>query len=155
MFLRPPGTINYKDARSGRRPQDCRLLVFRPEVRYPLDAFSYWIELAQQEQLQRVSQPLSIHSMDTSGIEALAKSREIKRIVRRLKRPTRDRSRRDFAIICQLLRHGLGKDQIWKLVAGSSKFAAGGRPYFDRTIANAERSIHSDLSLSGQTEPIV
>jgi hypothetical protein len=78
----------------------------------------------------------------------LAQSSEIKRIVRRLTRPTPDRSRRDFAIVCQLLRHGLGKEQIWKLVAGRSKFAAGGRPYFDRTIANAEKSLRSDLSIS-------
>jgi hypothetical protein len=120
-----------------------------------MDAFSCWIESAQQEQLHRASQSLSINSIDASGSEALAKSSEIKRIVRRLRRPTRDRSRRDFAIVCQLLRRGLGKDQIWKLVAGSSKFAAGGRPYFDRTIANAERSIRSDLSISGQTELII
>ena len=63
-------------------------------------------------------------------------------LVSRLDRPTPDRSRRDFAIVCDLLRLGLAKEDIWDLVSGRSKFESNGRSYFDVTISNAERRIH-------------
>ena len=62
----------------------------------------------------------------------------------RLASPSRDRSRRDFAIVCDLLRLGLAKEEIWQLVSGSSKFESAGRPYFDLTITNAERTVILD-----------
>ena len=49
--------------------------------------------------------------------------------------------RRDFAIVCALLRLGLSKDEIWPLVSDTSKFESNGWPYFDRTVTNAERTI--------------
>ena len=39
-ILRPPGTVNCKDARNGRPPRPCTLLTCQPEVRYPLEAFA-------------------------------------------------------------------------------------------------------------------
>jgi len=69
-----------------------------------------------------------------------------------LGKPARDRSRRDFAIVCDLLRMGLTQEEIWSLVDGSSKFESNGRPYFDVTIANAERRILLDQSTAGPPE---
>ena len=47
-ILRPPGTVNCKDARNGRPPQPCALLTCQPELRYPLEAFARWIALARR-----------------------------------------------------------------------------------------------------------
>ena len=69
---------------------------------------------------------------------------EAMELVSRLDRPSPDRSRRDFAIVCDLLRLGLAKEEIWNLVSCRSKFESNGRPYFDLTFSNAERSIVLD-----------
>jgi hypothetical protein len=83
---------------------------------------------------------------------ALARQAEVTDIVRNLDNPSRDRSRRDFAIVCDLLRLGLTRDEIWTIVSGSSKFESNGRPYFDVTIANAERRILLDQPTAGRVE---
>jgi hypothetical protein len=62
-------------------------------------------------------------------------------VVERLEENTNDRSRRDFAVICQLLRCGMDPESIWPLVHDHSKFAERGREYFDITIQNAMRAI--------------
>ena len=46
--LRPPGTVNYKDARNGRRPPPCTLLACDGRLRYPLEAFSRWFKQAEE-----------------------------------------------------------------------------------------------------------
>jgi hypothetical protein len=72
-----------------------------------------------------------------------------------LKKPSRDRSRRDFAIVCELLRLGITSEEIWELVAGSSKFQSAGRPYFDLTIASAEKKIMLDGPLRGPRDTCI
>ena len=52
----------------------------------------------------------------------------------------------DFAIICDLLRLGLSREDIWPLVCVRSKFESKGRPYFDVTISNAERMVTFDVT---------
>jgi hypothetical protein len=79
--------------------------------------------------------------IDASTIHA-----DVTTLISRLDRPCRDRSRRDFAIVCDLLRLGLSREEIWSLVAGTSKFESDGRPYFDLTVTNAEGAV-----LSGRT----
>jgi len=146
-ILRSPGTFNYKDVRNGRPPQRCTLLTCQPEVRYPVDAFSRWIK---QKQRQQRTRPVSAqHATQVSAEDFLARNVEVAALVRQLDKPTRDRSRRDFAIVCDLLRLGLTADEIWPLVAGSSKFDSNGRPYFDVTIANAERRVLLDPPATG------
>lgn len=144
-ILRPPGTFNYKDVRNGRPPQQCTLLTCQPEVRYPVAAFSRWIE--QKRRRMRSTSPQS--AIQVSAEDFLARNVEAAALVHQLDKPTRDRSRRDFAIVCDLLRLGLTADEIWPLVAGSSKFDSNGRPYFDVTIANAERRVLLDPPATG------
>jgi len=139
--LRPPGTLNYKDARNGRTPLPCSLCVCDPEVRYPLAAFAPWMPKDEREKRPEPAAPRSHPAVDASSVHAEATT-----LIRRLDRPCRDRSRRDFAIVCDLLRLGLSRDEIWSLVSASSKFESDGRPYFDLTVTNAERAV-----LSGQT----
>ena len=73
-------------------------------------------------------------------------------LVSRLDRPSPDRSRRDFAIVCDLLRLGLAREEIWELVSGTSKFESNGRSYFDVTFANAERSLLLDGTAPSQPQ---
>ena len=44
--MRPPGTVNHKDARNGRRPLPCTLSACDPQLRYRLEDFSGWMAQA-------------------------------------------------------------------------------------------------------------
>lgn len=144
-ILRPPGTVNCKDARNGRPQWPCTLLRFHPHVHYPLEAFACWIAMAKREQPRPSRRGVLAPSpTDVSPEKGLARKAELTQIVRNLDRPSRDRSRRDFAVVCDLLRLGLTREEIWAMVAASSKFESHGRPYFDATVANADRSVRLD-----------
>jgi hypothetical protein len=135
--MRPPGTLNYKDARNGRPPLRCTLCTWRPELRYPLAAFVPWMPKANEPPLSTSTAPVRRPSAEA----VLSRHAEAAALAAELAKPSRDRSRRDFAIVCALLRLGLSKEEIWPLVADASKFESSGWPYFDRTIANAQRTI--------------
>jgi hypothetical protein len=96
------------------------------------------------------------HSSDArnapSSDEFLAERAEALELVSRLDSPTPDRSRRDFAIVCDLLRLGLAREAIRQLVSGRSKFESNGRSYFDVTISNAERTILLDGTAPSHSE---
>ncbi|MHB8953136.1 MAG: hypothetical protein ACYC4U_09215 [Pirellulaceae bacterium] len=142
-LLRLAGTVNYKNARSGRPPRPCTLLHCRPDVRYPFEAFGRWIDSARGDERRKVARRVCSAPQDTFRSNQAAKS-DVAEIIRNLDRPSRDRSRRDFAIVCDLLRMGLGKEEIWALVADRSKFESNGRSYFDVTMANALRQLMID-----------
>jgi hypothetical protein len=142
--LRLPGTFNYKDARNGRPPLPCKLCSCDSAMRYPLETFRHWIELAESEPQLIPTSPCS-SELDRFSRDGFFNDRaEALELVSRLDRPTPDRSRRDFAIVCDLLRLGLAREAIWQLVSSRSKFESNGRSYFDVTIANAERTILLD-----------
>jgi len=139
-ILRPPGTLNVKNARNGRRPRPCTLLTCDPGLRHPLRAFQRWIDVARAEQQQR--QRAERTASTGPGVRLPGDNNpRVAEIVRNLDRPSRDRSRRDFAVVCDLLRLGLQPEEIWSLVADSSKFGSNGRAYFDVTVANAQRCV--------------
>lgn len=139
--MRPPGTVNYKDARNGKRPLPCTLCTCDPEMRYPLDTFSRWTKQAEQELRRTTSAIPSRLSNELLVGESPSRRAEALSLVRRLEKPSPDRSRRDFAIVCHLLRLGLAREEIWELVSDTSKFESDGRMYFDLTFTNAERSV--------------
>ena len=148
-IMRPPGTVNYKDARNGCPPQPCTLCTCQPEIRYSLVAFSEWIERAEQQRQRRTPSRHARSSTRGTAQDFLARNAEATALARQLGQPARDRSRRDFAVICDLLRLGLSREEIWPLVSASSKFESNGRPYFDVTLSNAERSILGDQPTAG------
>ena len=141
--MRLPGTFNCKNARHGRPPLACTLWRCDAHLRYPILAFSRWFDLPKR---QPPSRPPAHSPKVVSKVpyQARCLSEEVKELVARLEKPSRDRSRRDFAIVCNLLRLGLLKEEIWELVSGTSKFESAGRPYFDLTITNAERRVLLD-----------
>ena len=143
-IMRLPGTLNYKDARNGRAPRPCNLDICDADLRYPLQAFSPWFEQAARNLVETKLAVSLPPSTVVSTDESSSRPTQIAELVCRLHEPTRDRSRRDFAIVCDLLRLGLAKEEIRSLVSSSSKFESAGRPYFDLTIANAERTVMLD-----------
>ncbi len=147
--LRPPGTMNFKDARNGGTPAPCTLLACDSTLRYSLATFSTWITLAESERNPAGSSD-SFEPMDAVAQQtSLCRHLEVVELVNRLDRPAADRSRRDFAIVCDLLRLGLSRAQIWELVSDRSKFESNGRPYFNVTVSNAQRSVrHEEVSPS-------
>jgi hypothetical protein len=113
-----------------------------------------WIEQAEHQRQRKTPSVCSRPATEVSTETILARTAEAAALARQLGKPARDRSRRDFAITCDLLRLGLTGEEIWPLVCGSSKFESNGRPYFDVTIANAERSILLDQSTAGPAETL-
>jgi hypothetical protein len=108
-----------------------------------LRAFCRWIAVTREEQQRRQLPPARIATA-ASSTRVHTERPEVAEIVRNLDRPSQDRSRRDFAVVCDLIRLGLSAEEIWPLVASRSKFESNGRAYFDVTIANAERMVLLD-----------
>jgi hypothetical protein len=55
-----------------------------------------------------------------------------------------DRSKDDFARLCDLIRAGATQEDAWQRVRGDSKFAERGRDYFERTWEAAQRNCGQD-----------
>jgi hypothetical protein len=139
--LRPPGTLNFKNARNGRSPLPCRLVVCDQGRVYPWRAFSRWVELAEREARTEESYRSSVAADSLHRPPISDRHAQACELVSRLNKNSPDRSRRDFAIVCDLIRLGLAREEIWGLVSNKSKFESNGRSYFEVTFANAERTI--------------
>ena len=135
-MLRLPGFYNCKEFKNGIPPQETRLLDCMPDRRYPLEAFDTWWQRGLEEVAQsKVNQLALPQELPT------ATPLEIRALVERLDLPTNDRSKRDYAVLLELLRMGTPVERIWKLVRGRSKFATAGRAYFDVSLSNALRTL--------------
>lgn len=67
--------------------------------------------------------------------------RRVRRLVSRLNRAKTDRSKRDYAIVCELIRLGFSEPDIWSLVCRKSKFATDGWRYFLTTFRSASQDV--------------
>lgn len=143
-LMRPPGTLNYKDARNGNPPRPCLLAHDEVGHRYRLEDFRRWTVSDDAVTLHGKSQFPPGPSDSPVSRTVVSDSADVASLTARLDLPSHDRSRRDFAIICDLLRLGLSTAEIWEIVAHKSKFETGGRAYFDVTIANAEQAVQSN-----------
>ena len=132
--LRLPGFWNMKNVRNGEEPLQCRLVQCCPDRRF------------ESERLMRLDpDALNVRTYQRrSSIDAT--DRRVARILARLDYEVEDRSRRDFGVVCSLLRIGIRSEEIWSLVRHFSKFATNGRGYYDRTIANAMSTVQSSLT---------
>lgn len=123
-LLRLPGFKNMKDARNGAETPMCRLVWYSPDERFELDRL-----------LPSYSASWSRPRLKKDSMRQ--QDGQVGRIIARLDRTVTDRSRRDFGVICCLIRIGVRPEEIWRLVKHCSKFATAGRSYFETTIANA------------------
>lgn len=135
-LLRLPGFWNTKCDRNSVPRKACTLHQVN-DVTHSLSAFEPWTFTAsQQVRLDQESMPAVRRDLRTQ--------RRIERLVRRLRYPSRDRSARDFAVVCSILRLGATPEEVRQMLAGSglSKFGDVDNPqYTDRTIANACRAV--------------
>ena len=135
-LLRLPGFQNPKTS----VPLPCELLVCEAQRRYSIAKFE---GLQGALEAHALAEPVSLGCID--GRTRL----RIEGLLRHLDREVTDRSRRDFAVACGLLRFGLSPEQIRPLVAGRSKFA-GNDAYFETTVQNALRQL--GMNGNGSTE---
>lgn len=129
-LLRLPGLVNQKNARNGKAPIPCTL-EHRNSSSHPLSVFAPWWPSDEQT---RISQREPFHSLDAPRTDRTL--RRIAGLVRHLDTDTRDRSSRDFSVVCGLLRLGVSSQEIAELVSGHSKFSDNPK-YVARTIQNA------------------
>lgn len=126
-LLRLPGYLNPKTA----VPLPCELLDCESQRRYPIARF----ERQHDHSAVRGSVgPPIVSDMDHRT------GQRIQGLLRHLDQDVADRSRRDFAVVCGLLRLGLRPEQIRPLVEGRSKFA-GHEAYYETTLQNAIRQL--------------
>jgi hypothetical protein len=126
-LLRFPGFMNVKNARNGEQSHRCSLIACSPERRYQIESFPALLDREQESRRQ--------NEREAKYVEMPLKAED--HLIRGLSVDANDRSRRDFAIVCSLLRAGYGKDEIRSLVTRHSKFADRGDSYFETTFGNA------------------
>lgn len=87
-----------------------------------------------------IPQPDSVRPVNEIYREC-PRPQRVQRLVAKLSRNKRDRSKRDYAIVCELIRMGIRQADIWSLVHEQSKFATNGWGYFITTFCNASRAV--------------
>ena len=132
-ILRLPSFDNMKGTREGAIPTPCRLLHCNPSRRYSLAAFARWMREAEMNEASPPTKSPPFAKTDRI-------SSRIRRAVQRLHENTSDRSRRDFAVVCELLRLGCGVEEIRQLVQDQSKFKTHGLKYLQTTLNNAVKA---------------
>lgn len=130
-LLRLPGMTNQKDARNGKAPTQCTL-EYRTSSRHALSAFAAWWS---HEEEHKNTQADSFHTLNAPRSDRTI--RRIAGLVRHLDADTTDRSKRDFSVVCGLLRLGVDPNELTTLVAGHSKFIKNNSRYLARTIEKA------------------
>lgn len=131
-LMRLPGFINHK-----REPVPCRLISCNQEATHGFDQFH--APLVEQNTNRLANE--SIRRATRTGTKR-QRPKNVNQVLSELDSPSDDRSRRDFRVVCRLLRNGLTEEEIWENVRDRSKFATHGRAYFDVTIKNALRQVH-------------
>lgn len=137
-LLRLPGFLNVK-----REPVPCRIAEFAHHQTFKLADFAAWkyqpddsripsqsVQATHQENASFAAQNLQVGTTDI---------RRIRGLVATLDRDTDDRSRRDFWVVCQLVRLGLSAEEVCQLVQGHSKFQTD--DYTAKTVQKALASV--------------
>ncbi|TWU62367.1 hypothetical protein V7x_40960 [Crateriforma conspicua] len=129
-LLRLPGLDNVKST-----PIPCELIHSGgPTV--PLSTFNRWFAAGDS----RAAAESSPTVLEKATLPTTADvTPRMRRVIASLDQSSDDRSRRDFAVVCKLLRLGLSPAEIKSLVAGRSKFTT--TTYLDITIENAVAAV--------------
>jgi hypothetical protein len=138
-LLRLPGFLNVKDSRNNRPPVPCTLLRCDLQRKQPLALFfENWREHGGGEE----SENAAGHAIEFGSAELRSRrtERRIRGLVRYLDQHVDDRSRRDFWVVCNLLRLGLSLEEIRALVTSHSKFNDN-QLYLETTLQNAQQAV--------------
>ena len=128
-LLRLPGFDNVKNVRNGSDPVACQLAFASSTAKYSVDVV-----------LPRLVGRPGRRSTRRAK-RCLQKDDAADHVLRRLDLEVSDRSRRDFGVVCSLMRLGMSDDEILDRVSGHSKFATDGAGYCELTLANARKAI--------------
>jgi hypothetical protein len=138
-LLRLPGFLNVKDLRNIRQPVPCTLLRCEPYRKQPLALFfENRGEHGGGEQRKHATEQAIV--LRSAELRSHRTERRIRGLVRYLDRQVDDRSRRDFWVVCNLLRLGLSVEEIGALVASHSKFNDN-QLYLETTLQNAQQAV--------------
>lgn len=132
-LMRLPSFLNCKNARNGKVPTSCTLVDMNANS-YALSDFSRWMHRG-DDNLKSLALPCLARIPSDVRTQ-----KRIEGLLRYLDTETGDRSRRDFGVVCGLLRLGVSKEEIFNLVLGHSK-ANENPKYLIRTIQNACRAL--------------
>jgi hypothetical protein len=132
--LRLPPFMNVKGMRNGSAPLPCRLVNCECHRRYPISTFARWLDVANEAHISTGMFPCPNRVAEPDWDR-------VRRVAQQLDEETADRSRRDFAVVCQLLTLDCSGEEIWQLVRDHSKFATHGERYFQTTLTNARKAL--------------
>jgi hypothetical protein len=144
-LLRMPGTTNRKDERNGRSPTRCELIECDATRRYSLADFERLVEASPACQRSR-----AVTQVELPPAKKMTARREnlLQGFLQGLA-GQEDRSKADFAFCCKAVRARFGSEDVWRVVATTSKFAERGRSYFDRTWENAVARVKEQVYNNG------
>jgi hypothetical protein len=142
-LLRVPGTYNRKDQRNGRQPVLSALIECDASRSYALDAFSRFHKPSAITKRQRNIDAMPLPAIRKSTAAKTDKLSECIAASTIAREGTR--SETDFALCCYAIRNGFEAEEVWQRVESVGKFAEAGRPYFDRTWANAQHDVRTSL----------
>jgi hypothetical protein len=142
-LLRVPGTYNRKDQRNGRQPVLSELIECDASRSYALDAFSRFHKPSATTKRQRNIDAMPLPAIRKSTAAKTDKLSECIAASTIAREGTR--SETDFALCCYAIRNGFEAEEVWQRVESVGKFAEAGRPYFDRTWANAQHDVRTSL----------
>lgn len=130
-ILRLPGFWNKKNARNGSPPKPC-ILHRLTNVTHSLSDFEQWKQRGEVTNAFVSSDAFSV----MCGPRDERTNKRIAGLMRYLDKDVNDRSKRDFSVVCGLLRLGVDEKEIASLVGAHSKFK-GRKDYLITTIKNA------------------
>lgn len=141
-LLRVPGTWRRKDARNGAEPIRCTIAELHPERLYSLEDFE---QFALRSPARQRRDKVSTAKLPRAR-KAISPSLQAKLDEHILSANiAHDRSTEDFSLCCFAVRKGIDREYLWSQVAGESKFAARGRPYFDTTWEAACAAVQEEM----------
>ncbi len=137
--LRLPGFDNVKNARNGAHPTACRI-AHCDDAKH---------SLAQIESLL----PIAASDAGTAQLKSTERASPMSPALREwamteLGKPSDDRSKRDYVVLCELHAKGVGAEEAWECVRSHSKFRDRGRSYFDTTWKAAAFNYPSENDLN-------
>lgn len=143
LRLPHPELFNVKNARNGRtplpvtivHPKDCK-----EAKRYKLANIASALPSKGEQSTKGAHTPpgeLRVTHPATSKISSRKSQKSIATLLASLNEPSDNRSKRDFAVICELIRRGWNKSKTWKNVKDKGKFRTRDKSYFETTWKSA------------------
>ena len=140
-LLRLPGFLNMKEARNRRPSIPCSLVECDRDRRYSMATFERWVPTHPPKAITMTATQQVFRKQKQLAAPLRDHRNSVRRLLDRFDESVDDRSRRDFAVICGLLRIGISDQQLWRLVCDKSKFRTRNRSYFETTVENAKRDL--------------